>query len=218
MPGSNGRWQVHEIEASTARALRELPLIRRARRRQLRRLLPARRPRSCSPPRRRSWACPACTAAARDQPLPAERRRRRSASSPSTRSTTGARRVLHDGRVLYLRWEYTDLPHSFSPAPFHMNPDGTGQTEYYGSNSYWPNSFFYARPIPGHPTKVVGMVTGHHGDAADGRAAHLRPRPGRREADGRRAADPRLRQDGRADHRATPWPTASGRSSSIRIP
>ena len=30
-----------------------------------------------------------------------------------------------------------------------MNADGTGQTALYGSNSLWPNSTFYARPIPG---------------------------------------------------------------------
>ncbi|MCY2990575.1 MAG: hypothetical protein NTY19_22260, partial [Planctomycetota bacterium] len=54
--------------------------------------------------------------------------------------------VLNNGRVLYLRWEYTDLPHAFSRILFHMNPDGTEQMEYYGSNSYWPAAMFYARP------------------------------------------------------------------------
>ena len=44
-----------------------------------------------------------------------------------------------------------------------MNPDGTGQIEYYGSNSYWPNSTFYAKPLPGQTSKFVGIVTGHHG-------------------------------------------------------
>jgi len=70
--------------------------------------------------------------------------------------------VTNDGRILYLRWEYTDLPHVWGRYLFTMNPDGTSQREYYGSGSYWPNGIFYARPIPGHPTKVVGIVTGHH--------------------------------------------------------
>jgi len=70
--------------------------------------------------------------------------------------------VLNDGRVMYLRWDYTDTPHVWNRVLFAMNPDGTDQTEYYGSNSYWPNAIFYARPIPKHPTKVVGIVTGHH--------------------------------------------------------
>ncbi len=92
--------------------------------------------------------------------------------------------VLANGRVLYLRWEYTDLPHSNSRLLFHMNPDGTGQMEYYGSNSFFTNSFFYARPIPGHPTKVVGIATGHHGNARIGRMLILDPALGRHESDG----------------------------------
>ena len=71
--------------------------------------------------------------------------------------------VLPDGRVLFLRWEYGDIPHAFSRILFHMNPDGTAQSEYYGSNSYWPNSVFYARPVPASGSKFVGIVTGHHG-------------------------------------------------------
>lgn len=70
--------------------------------------------------------------------------------------------VMNDGRILYLRWDYTDTPHVWNRILFSMNPDGTGQTEFYGSNSYWPNSIFYARPVPDHPTKVAGIVTGHH--------------------------------------------------------
>jgi formylglycine-generating enzyme required for sulfatase activity len=92
--------------------------------------------------------------------------------------------VLNSGRVLYLRWEYTDLPHAHSRRLFHMNPDGTGQMEYLSSNSYFPNSFFYARPLPGHPTAVVGIATGHHGNARTGRLLILDPAQGRHEADG----------------------------------
>ncbi len=92
--------------------------------------------------------------------------------------------VLNNGRLLYLRWEYTDLPHSNSRILFHMNPDGTGQMEYYGSNSFFTNSFFYARPVPDHPTKVVGIATGHHGVSRSGRLLILNPALGRQEADG----------------------------------
>ncbi len=92
--------------------------------------------------------------------------------------------VLNNGRVLYSRWEYTDTPHSNSRLLFHMNPDGTGQMEYYGSNSYWPNSIFYARPIPGHPTKVVAVVGGHHDHPRMGELVIFDPARGRFEADG----------------------------------
>lgn len=71
--------------------------------------------------------------------------------------------VLPDGRVMFLRWEYTDSAHYFSRVLMSMNPDGTNQIEYYGSNSYWPNSTFYAKPLPGQPNKFVGIVSGHHG-------------------------------------------------------
>jgi formylglycine-generating enzyme required for sulfatase activity/cytochrome c553 len=92
--------------------------------------------------------------------------------------------VLNNGRVLYLRWEYADLPHSNSRRLFHMNPDGTGQMAYYGSNSYWPNGVFYARPVPGHPTLVAGIVTGHHGVPRMGELVLFDPQKGRFEAEG----------------------------------
>ncbi len=92
--------------------------------------------------------------------------------------------LLNNGRVLYQRWEYTDTPHSNTRMLFHMNPDGTSQMEYYGSNSYWPNSIFYAKAIPDHPTKVVGIVTGHHGVARMGEMVVFDPGVNRHEASG----------------------------------
>ena len=92
--------------------------------------------------------------------------------------------VMNDGRVLYTRWEYTDSAHYFTRMLFRMNPDGTGQMEYYGSNSFWPNSMFYARPIPGHATKVAAIVSGHHGDRRVGELVIFDPARGRKEADG----------------------------------
>ena len=70
--------------------------------------------------------------------------------------------MMENGTVLYQRWEYADLPHSNSRIMFTMNPDGTTQTSFYGSNSYFPTSFFNARPIPGKPSCIVGIATGHH--------------------------------------------------------
>ena len=92
--------------------------------------------------------------------------------------------VMNDGRILYTRWEYTDTPHSNTRLLFRMNPDGTEQTEYYGSNSYWPNSFFYTRPIPGHSTKVVSVIGGHHDNPRMGELVVFDPVNGRREAGG----------------------------------
>ncbi len=92
--------------------------------------------------------------------------------------------VLNNGRVLYTRWEYSDTAHYFSRILFSMNPDGTNQAEYYGSNSYWPNSTFYARPIPGHPTAVVAIVSGHHGVPRMGELVILDPAISRFESNG----------------------------------
>ena len=92
--------------------------------------------------------------------------------------------VLNNGRVLYLRWEYCDIPHYVSRILFHMNPDGTDQKEYYGSNSYWPNSMFFARPIPGDSTKFIGVISGHHDTKRMGELILFDTGKGRFEADG----------------------------------
>lgn len=92
--------------------------------------------------------------------------------------------LMHDGRILYTRWEYADLPHSNSRMLFTANPDGTDQRAFYGSGSFWPNSTFYARPVPGHPTMVAGTITGHHAPARMGELILFDPACGAYEADG----------------------------------
>jgi len=92
--------------------------------------------------------------------------------------------IMSDGRVLYLRWEYADIPHYVSRILFTMNPDGTVQREFYGSNSYWPNSVFYARPAPGSPTKFFGVVSGHHDTKRMGELVLFDTALGRHEAEG----------------------------------
>ena len=87
--------------------------------------------------------------------------------------------VLNTGQVLYCRWEYTNTPHAFPHLLFQMNPDGTGQREFYGSNSYWPNAIYFPRPIPGEATKIVGVVSGYHGDHRMGELFVIDPALGR---------------------------------------
>lgn len=93
-------------------------------------------------------------------------------------------RVLPNGRVLYQRWEYSDTPHSNTRMLFHMNPDGTDQRAYWGSGAYFPNSFFYARPVPGLSGKVAGIASGHHGTQRSGRLLIVEPARGHSEPDG----------------------------------
>ena len=92
--------------------------------------------------------------------------------------------MMSSGRVMYLRWEYSDISHAYSRILFSMNPDGTDQSAYYGSNSYWPNSMFYARPIPGAEGKFVTIVSGHHGLKRMGDLVLFDASKGRFEADG----------------------------------
>ncbi len=92
--------------------------------------------------------------------------------------------MMDDGRVMYLRWEYTDSAHYFSRVMMYMNQDGTDQKGFYGSNSYWPNSMFFPRPIPGSSSKFVAIVGSHHGAPRSGALVLFDASKGRHEADG----------------------------------
>jgi formylglycine-generating enzyme required for sulfatase activity len=92
--------------------------------------------------------------------------------------------MLHNGRVLYQRWEYTDQSHANSRMLFHMNPDGTDQREFRGSGSWFPASFFYAKPVPGEPHQVIGVAGGHHGTPRSGRLLIFDPSQGRHDGEG----------------------------------
>jgi len=79
-----------------------------------------------------------------------------------------------------LRWEYTDTPHYFSRYMFQMNPDGTGQREYWGSGSYFPIAYVWARQVPNHPSMMAGIVGGHHAKSETGRLMLINPSLGRK--------------------------------------
>ncbi|MDD2600172.1 MAG: SUMF1/EgtB/PvdO family nonheme iron enzyme [Kiritimatiellae bacterium] len=92
--------------------------------------------------------------------------------------------VLADGKIMYLRWEYTDIMHYYSRIMMTMNPDGTNQRAIYGSQSLWPNSMFYARPLPGAPGQFSAVVSGHHGVAGTGKLTIFDTNKGFAHADG----------------------------------
>ena len=73
---------------------------------------------------------------------------------------------LHDGRIVYMRWEYVDR----SQLDFHhlwtMSPDGTGQMVFYG-NERPGYAMLDARPIPGSNRVVASFSPGH------GRPEHM---------------------------------------------
>ncbi len=94
-----------------------------------------------------------------------------------------------DGRVLYTRWEYNDRGQIFPQGLFQMNPDGTGQTAYYGNNTWFPTAILHARAIPG-TQKVVAVFSGHH-TIQKGWLGILDPARGRQENQGR-SSSPRF--------------------------
>ncbi len=83
--------------------------------------------------------------------------------------------VTHDGRVMYTRWEYSDLAHYWSRILMTMNPDGVGQLSLWGSGSYFPTFFYCARSIPGEPHKLTMIGGGHHDVPGMGRFFQLDP-------------------------------------------
>lgn len=83
--------------------------------------------------------------------------------------------VLNDGRVLFQRWEYSDIPHYFSRRRMTMLPDGTGQLALHGSNSWFPTAFRFAQPVPDSTTRLVGIISGHHDFGDCGRLVVLDP-------------------------------------------
>ncbi len=84
---------------------------------------------------------------------------------------------LPDGRVLYQRWEYVDR----SQVDYHhlwtTNPDGTGQTVYYG-NMHPGTLMIDAKPIP-NTRKIVSIFSPGHGRREhDGAITVVDPRRG----------------------------------------
>ena len=66
-----------------------------------------------------------------------------------------------------------DQDHNFHPAVLPsgqvlyqlmtMNPDGTRQRAVYGSNSWFPNSLFFARSLPDADNRLLCILSGYHG-------------------------------------------------------
>lgn len=90
--------------------------------------------------------------------------------------------LLDDGRVVYTRWDYNDRGQVFTQPLFQMNSDGTGQTEYYGANSFFPTTVTHTRQIPG-TRKVMATILGHH-NPQHGKLGIIDPEAGRQENEG----------------------------------
>jgi hypothetical protein len=69
--------------------------------------------------------------------------------------------VLHDGRVIYTRWEYTDKPLWRAQKLWTINPDGSYISMFWGNQSVWPDVVKDARAIPGS-RRVMVTGSAHH--------------------------------------------------------
>jgi hypothetical protein len=71
--------------------------------------------------------------------------------------------VLHDGRIVYSRWDYVDR----SAANFHglwaTNPDGTNPVALFGNYTGRINACFQPHAVPGSQ-KIVFVAGAHHAD------------------------------------------------------
>ena len=92
--------------------------------------------------------------------------------------------IMNNGRVMYTRWEYTDLTHYYTRIVMNMNPDGTEQKALYGRGAMFPNSTFDVQPLPGYASAFVGIISGHHGVARSGRLILFDPAKARKGAAG----------------------------------
>ncbi len=84
---------------------------------------------------------------------------------------------LPDGRVLYTRWEYVDRSRVKYHHLWTFNPDGTGQTIYYG-NLHPGTVMIDAKPIPGTDKVVCGFSPGHGQKEHAGRITIVSPKNG----------------------------------------
>jgi hypothetical protein len=67
---------------------------------------------------------------------------------------------LSDGRILYTRWEYVDRSQVHYHHLWTANPDGTGQTVYFG-NLHPGVVMIDAKPVPGTAKVVASFSPGH---------------------------------------------------------
>lgn len=69
--------------------------------------------------------------------------------------------VLHDGRVLYTRWDYVDRRAVNFQHLWTVKPDGSDVRIYYGNGTLNPMGIWEARPIAGSHL-LLGTACGHH--------------------------------------------------------
>ena len=73
--------------------------------------------------------------------------------------------VLHDGRIVYTRWDYINRHDTFFQSLWVTRPDGTATAHLYGNYTRNPCTTGEARAVPGSH-KVLSTAVAHHGYTA----------------------------------------------------
>jgi hypothetical protein len=69
--------------------------------------------------------------------------------------------VLHDGSVVYTRWDYVDRNAVHYQQLWSTRPDGSGVRIFYGNNTWNPVGIWEARAVPGS-RRVMATAAAHH--------------------------------------------------------
>jgi hypothetical protein len=69
--------------------------------------------------------------------------------------------VLHDGRIVYTRWDYVDRHPVFYEHLWTTGPDGTRAAALFGNNTFNPIGVWEARPVPGSGL-LIATAAAHH--------------------------------------------------------
>jgi hypothetical protein len=69
--------------------------------------------------------------------------------------------ILHDGRILYTRWEYVDRHEMEFHKLWWKRPDGSMVSHYFGNDMVYPLMISEAQAIPGS-TRILATAMGHH--------------------------------------------------------
>jgi hypothetical protein len=72
--------------------------------------------------------------------------------------------VMHDGRILYGRWEYVDKTALYMQSLWTISPDGRMEEALFANNLAKPTAILRARPVP-NSRLIAAALTPHNGQA-----------------------------------------------------
>ena len=103
-------------------------------------------------------------------------------------------RVLDDGRVVYMRWEYVDKGFGNVQSLWAVRPDGSGSDHVYKNSVIRPGTMLNAASIP-NSRRIVAIGAGHHGGLC-GPVVLIDARRNRRTADAMENITPEISYPG----------------------